>query len=834
MAKVDLKYVYGSLVIISIILGGAYVYFEITKDYTSLYKNNELLAKEKWIVNEISGRNSATTVKSINLSNGYKIIKRAPYYKGTSRFAYLYEYFYFSKETDNIEKFPDNYQVKFEPKNKNTEYQIIWIIYDIKGVNFTNEISNNCVYKYGNLKIDLKNECSKLEKAILNNNEIRFYFKSIKGNQEFNPLFIDPPVNLITFNLDGINESKYYEYQSRINLSAYTESLTDICISIDHPEFGENYTCASSVKALNLSFLIPGLYTTNFSVNDKSVGGGTPLITNVSLKGNRTYLYASLNISGHQLSGYPKNITIDLFQDGIPDFMCRNTINGKTININSFTNDLTTETLLFSTANSINTRYFNYSFNMGLDVVNGTFDVYGSPNNPSSLSFYDLLINTSKILRIVDASMPYFVWENFSLGAISGRWSGSYNIGTYSGNPAIYAYSGLYNAQTCSEISGSGEFKSQTMDIDKYGSVKFRAVLSGNSQCHEDSSPSGCNSGASQSYLYLIDKTSSSNIATIKAATTGCGCGAPFDSCSSNNFDDSIWEIRKSGTNFQIYDDGSLSQTVTFDPAHQFEVKLYAYASGRGQCNCPAYGNVGGSGYSYSYLLPINASGIRGKPLISPFQWGNGTVESQQIAKFSSNIVSAKLTATQTLPSGAIITYQMAADNNTFETVTNGVTHTFVVPGQYLRWRIVVNGTHTTVTDDNEATIYDINIEVGQGFPSNISIDIGGDGTYEFQDNKTINSTTSLLTVNLSRNPIISYLYANCNNQLTCKVPIAIKSATAGGLRVTNITLNQTINGIIFNYSKITEKAINNSIINISITSDRGYINLTDLRFKYI
>ena len=120
MANPSLKYIYGILVVISISIGGLFISFEISKDSSSLYRDGELLAKEKWILNGVvqdDGRESGIKIKEVNLTSQYKVTKYIPFYKGTKIGARLYEYFYFDKETKSEEFFPSLYYVQFSPIN---------------------------------------------------------------------------------------------------------------------------------------------------------------------------------------------------------------------------------------------------------------------------------------------------------------------------------------------------------------------------------------------------------------------------------------------------------------------------------------------------------------------------------------------------------------------------------------------------------------------------------------------------------------------------------------------------------------------------------------------
>ena len=197
MAKTNIYYIAGSLVIASILIGGILLNFEINKGYASISRNGIELARENWLVIEepninLTQRLSLTTVKLTNLTTAYKVTKSAPYYKGTSLKGRIYEYFFFKKQTDRLEEFPKQYLVKWSPKNLSGGYQLVWNIFNIKDNPYSDGIYNQCQYTFGGVKVDLKNECSKLEKVLINENKANFYFNSINGIQNFDLLFVDP------------------------------------------------------------------------------------------------------------------------------------------------------------------------------------------------------------------------------------------------------------------------------------------------------------------------------------------------------------------------------------------------------------------------------------------------------------------------------------------------------------------------------------------------------------------------------------------------------------------------------------------------------------------
>lgn len=77
--------------------------------------------------------------------------------------------------------------------------------------------------------------------------------------------YIDPTWGGVEVNffLDGVNTTRIYEFGSRVNISATSNPSSEICVGIDAPDYGSNFTCADG----NVSFIynITTLRQSNFN-----------------------------------------------------------------------------------------------------------------------------------------------------------------------------------------------------------------------------------------------------------------------------------------------------------------------------------------------------------------------------------------------------------------------------------------------------------------------------------------------------------------------------------------------------------------------------------------
>lgn len=217
------------------------------------------------------------------------------------------------------------------------------------------------------------------------------------------------------FTLDGLNESRVYEWQTYINVSAFDNSL-NFCLSIDYPGYGINYTCTTT-GLINLFFLLDDPSVTTFSdgssdydynfpyyswlnnsveidsqfnmssatfslsgsISDiiisqfddwdvleveKSyfVANDTSTIINMSIDGDVTLIGANFVVSAPSGSNIT-NLTIDMFSDGVVDYTYDETID-------EFVNDLVVINItLVNNFLSGNFKVVNFSLDADL---NGT------------------------------------------------------------------------------------------------------------------------------------------------------------------------------------------------------------------------------------------------------------------------------------------------------------------------------------------------------------------------------------------------------------------------------------------------------------------------------
>lgn len=241
MEKKNLKLIVsGTSLIIILLLSGLTINWVVDKDKSSIYRNNELLADMRWSVEaertwfslsswydknvkcpkiiKLGGYQTETRCyypdnyyeqlsrSLINTKVLYEekessldVTKLTPYYKYGSRGSYagkINERFIFNN-TLNEKDFPAEYLSEWNPTDTRN-YQLIWRVFNVKNLNLPDGNYHDCLYTFGNLKIDLKDECSKLDRAEIKENRIWFYFNPSRGQQKFNLDIFDPTIYYCT------------------------------------------------------------------------------------------------------------------------------------------------------------------------------------------------------------------------------------------------------------------------------------------------------------------------------------------------------------------------------------------------------------------------------------------------------------------------------------------------------------------------------------------------------------------------------------------------------------------------------------------------------------
>lgn len=627
------------------------------------------------------------------------------------------------------------------------------------------------------------------------------------GKDELDPLWYSSGFML---NLNGLNQSRTYEYETTANITANVSSDGETYIDI----------LDDTNRYINQSNLFN--YTINLLRTNKFSDGNTTKNISSEISGainidNRTELYnASFNITGI-------NLVSDLLINYSNNYLYfPNSLIGNNLYQNNFIysgNSYTNYNLSYPTAESkiiyINfsnqgnylTRqgYLNFTItSFDLDVGN-SFDYSENFTNSNSINSSSLF-NTSAPMSVFDdferdKGIWYCTNETTPEGYICNNNSGYFNF-----------YIGAF---WTSYSSAESRLDHTTNEINLNNISRFNITVNyGYSWGH-----SYGGSSDSTRTLYATDGTNLVQLFSDSYSGSGHSYGS-IDKLGMvihgfKNPDDT-WDIYENSTvKSNDVSLSSLSGTITF------RVKLTA--SGLSSPSWP------GSSTTYFNMLNINTSGIRLKRLSNGTYESNvnfGKFESTMLKAGSTDIARVYLTLDEYKPEGTSIQY-FASNNNgtTYETVVPSNFHTFTSTGKQLKVRFILNSTNDMLSP----YIRNYRVQLIPSSPSGLQIDVGSDGVRDIYLNYTLNSTTTPVSYTGNDSGINNYINRSCRSGGYCVIPISFVLDSGGIIQINNLNLTENINPISLNITSLQDL----NTITLSPTYSGGTVNFNDIRFDF-
>jgi hypothetical protein len=443
MPKIDYKVLITSI-IVTLIVGGISVNWLFTKDNSELIRDGVTLAKHRWHIESqrtyitknswyrinvmcpriISNGGHETTTRCYYPPDTYEqlsrsllntkltksndiILRNTPYYRYGSRGSYagfLEEFFYF-KDTQDIEEFPESYQTFWTPKDTRN-YKMVWRVWDLKNLGLSNGNYTGCRYSAEFVKIDLGSSCKDLDYAEVKGNSIWFYFNPQKGIQKKELSIVDPAPAVFLYIKtlsDGVVRTAPLDLENGTQITVIantTSSNITVCISADHPDVGINASC--------------GINSTeyNWSVNSGSsvfLDGTTIQNVTWSVAGNQTVNFKSIRNNSEVTR---LKIDIKGFSDPNDDILCFQ----ETANVSVACGGLSTgsygwEGSVQDVANFFDENYTTYAF--GLFLYTDWFYVnYTKPSDASSTLSSWQVKRLQSATDTVNISIPASCWNN--------------------------------------------------------------------------------------------------------------------------------------------------------------------------------------------------------------------------------------------------------------------------------------------------------------------------------------------------------------------------------------------------------------------------------------
>ena len=710
------------------------------------------------------------------------------------------------------------------------------------------------------------------------------------GNENYSSVTFtkETELNSIALLLDGIEDNLSIELNTTVNITgnAYTLNFTYpglVCLDIDHPEYGYNYTCGTGSVTTNLTFdyfrkttFWNGTTTWNFS--------------DFNLTGDTYFTNETLNFTAHQY-------------DEIDDLR---------FNISSLDSS-SGEDIIFYDCNTTSFDRFYKGFLIGNNIyLNQSVDSSGAVfynwsnitfDNPGNATVYFAIDDNATIVNIsmnatgIDYGFSYFdEFVNFSnIDVTETSAQLHYGPGGFIQSPNSSLILNTLDTFSDASINGANWWYSSTESGD-WGSAGVRetsgyleAYGTVNNGYYTDITK-GFYPWANFTWYYTSDSLSFDldsysyeneddeneddchetnrvlfgNVVvwTEAAARWGDGDSTNVADMGMNfiKVNNTHWMLNISGTQvrtngpFRNDCDGTGASVYTYD----YSKGLYSVNYTDTECTdtIVAMSNSSIVTVDTDYVIiqvydgfKVDSSGncygnsyIRMDNLKNTM-WNrtNGTVVSNSIFDSSSNIISATMNISgyngANYGNYSFYLYMSANNGVNWESVSNGVEKVFDYPGKHVKWKMFFN---TTTPGYQNITSYLENVTIVTPVSniSNVEFDFGNDGTWDYKINGSFGSANDTVVVFMpnadisnafsSRRTLFAHMY---------QIPMRIYSASAGqlNLNVFNITYNP--NPVIVNSTAIQDflddYGSNETNFTIPIAGAGGVVNVSDIKLDY-
>lgn len=576
-------------------------------------------------------------------------------------------------------------------------------------VNNTGYIVLNATDNYDILNLSLDRNGTNLysNNDYQNGTDVAIQFSLSSGTYNFSALATDSSHNqnrtdytitisqqcdFVHLSFDGFNDSSKYEFGSKLNITANSSDVCNVCISLDAPGYGDNYSC--SLKETSFIYNITILRQSN-STNGANVSVSSGSGINISLDNRTEIIVASLNISAEGKSNI--NIT---YVDSILRLY------GVVESNNLILREFVSNSLKVS---SVNISYVQRS---------SQFISVNVSSNPRNLSFqlrgYELdLLNEFAHNNSFEngINMNNTLSSNVSTPIIVDSFQNDNSLISITGQSPSLVYDGQeLELFFDTGLPGFAKLEYKTLDFRNTSKITFEGDMITGSGSGDAGFRIYATDGTSRVVLLQHDTTAPDNVPLIITFTSSDNGQTVSTSCN-------VTCGARSGV--------SLS---SLDINNRFEME---------------FSGAGGSRTAQWNMDEINVSGIGLKYSSNGTYYSDGNYTSKLLTRTTNNISVATLSWTELKPNNtsvyAYVSNTCNSSNPTFESVTNGGSHVFTSIGNTPCYRFSVNSSVNITTP----RIIDVDFNIIKSSPSNISIDYNDDGTTEFNFGGILNSSNS-------------------------------------------------------------------------------------------
>ena len=692
-----------------------------------------------------------------------KVTRTANYGKAVIRDTYI-----FQGKVKDIEQFPVSHKIEvINGSGMFYQYELRKI--DYNGVTYSNPKSPLRFGKKMFLEFPMTYSSGKVYTSkyvipkynlVYKSKYVILKYKLYSDYESYNIRLFDP--STVNLYLDGLQQNVNYELGSRARITYNSTDDTVVCLDIDHPDFGTNYSCTtSSHNETNIT--IRHLYFSTF--NDST-------LTNItSVSGSAVYIKAN-NISEFQnftvnITGVnAENLTIRFGNSSNISYRLPGTLN-KNLLLNSFTNGQTNESLNFPTTNYFVARAIEFPGDRFDYQIR--FNVTGQEGSSNlSINFSDTTFkDTTATDSWWDTNNSWIVmtprikpWNYTQVTDSTFSTTYDYN-GTLAQNTVYGAHDTNLNSWAMFDDLGCGTSGCASTATDDWTSwnvtntslltLKYRLY------CGGGSGGGGAGTESFQAYNWVT-----SGYDTINSKTCAGGDGPQDTGILTVN-----WNLSGSQANYK-----NSSNAILF--RHNWDKS-----------------GGGGEGI-YGALFVYSSSNA------NPSQYDiqeSQTTTTLVLHTPPTNMTNLTFNSSTNKYVGGSVTLSLSINNGqNYETISyQNTSHqfNFTNNGNSLKARILLSTTNKDITPKVDKLFFD---GLLGDSPTNLSVDFDNDNTFEFIRTGELNTTDIInLTTNLSTPILNKYLTSVCNVTATsgvgCVLDFVFYSTTIGKLRINDINI---------------------------------------------
>ncbi|KKN53813.1 hypothetical protein LCGC14_0598390, partial [marine sediment metagenome] len=647
-------------------------------------------------------------------------------------------------------------------------------------------VSRNCTQGTGNNWICTLISADKLTDK---NTETTLYFLANDtngNNHSVSNLTISITLQDPYLKLNELNKSRYYEFETTVNITTNYPFLDVL----------DNTSRYINILTSPFNFLIDILRINKFNSSNR-LENITSGLDNYSVAiDNRTDLYnASVNLTGYD---NPIDITINytnylffpgkliegnLFQHS---FIYEGTKTNKT-NITFTTAGSKTIFINFSNQGNLNrTGKFNWTitaFNIDIENELEYINDFGNESVKTGMKYNGTSFSG--------------IWENFVDNSTVGNWQGS---PTYRNSDDAYFVDYDYYLYRTTD-SATQNIYSSVIDLGKLSMIDFKAKID-----------RGITYIPDRWYFGAYSISFYDGINEVEIVSEGLGqSGTPVGTTDYFNF--TMYKL--SSTTWGVYDSKEYS-TVS---VASYYLKFKIVNNGLAQTTLRLYY----LNYSGIWINRTNTTFSGKEGINSQVHTGNYTTH--MINETTDDIVAATLNAIILEPTDTNIQFLLSNNNgSTWESVTNGVKHTFSSAGNRLKAKFRLNMSNGN--NLSSPLVYSFNAKVVSSPLSSLTIDIGTNNVVSFY--YELNASTTPIYNTGTDWTINDYINDSCPGNY-CLIPLTFATGSGGIVEFSLLNLTENINPIRFNVTPIQSL----QFIPIKPTYTGGTLKIDDIQFDY-